>query len=86
MSSEFVASLSSPNLRQLNYHTEFDLTHSQHQFKSSSTALIAITFILFIGYSVAKFIANRKTGHGTDVKLPLGEFKLIYRNQVKCPF
>ena len=39
----------------------FPISGSQRLFKSSSTALLAITFILFVGYAVVKFIANRKT-------------------------
>lgn len=71
MSSEFVSVTTTQALRQLMFDGEFGpigISRSQHQFKSSSTALIAITFILFIGYSVAKFIANNKTNYGLDVR------------------
>ena len=39
----------------------------EHKFKNCSTAMLAITFALFVGYSVAKAIQNRKTSFGQDV-------------------
>lgn len=46
----------------------FAVTPEQHQFKQSSTSLLAITFIIFIGYGVGKFLYNRKTVFGNDVR------------------
>ena len=46
---------------------DFPISASQNQFKQSATAMLAVTFILFVAYSVVKFWSNRKTGFGTDV-------------------
>lgn len=52
--------------------TMIDWGHIPHspltlQFKHSSTAFLAITLILFTGYTIAKFIKNKKTNFGTEV-------------------
>ena len=36
-------------------------------FKDASTAMLAITFIFFLGYTVCKIIHNRKSSYGMDV-------------------
>jgi len=45
---------------------DFPVSTLQNRFKQSSTALLAITFILFFAYSGIKFFIHRKTGFGTD--------------------
>ena len=45
----------------------FPVSDQQNIFKQSSTALLAITFILFVAYTVIKIISNRKTHYGNDV-------------------
>jgi hypothetical protein len=47
----------------------FSVTDGQNRFKQSSTSLLAITFIVFFAYSVVKFIYNRKTNFGLDVRI-----------------
>ena len=49
----------------------FELSHDENKFKSCSTAALSITFILFIGYILAKFIYNKKTTFGEDVSFML---------------
>lgn len=46
--------------------TDFQVSRLQNRFKQSSTALLAITFILFFAYSAVKFWINRKSNFGTD--------------------
>lgn len=49
---------------------DFGISSSENLFKQSSTSLLAITFILFVGYSVAKFfIHKRSSTFGTGVSL-----------------
>ena len=48
---------------------ERGLIHEEKKFKNCSTAMLSITFILMIGYLVAKFIQNKKTSFGTDVSI-----------------
>ncbi|TNV78017.1 hypothetical protein FGO68_gene13445 [Halteria grandinella] len=45
---------------------DFPVSTLQNRFKQSSTALLAITFILFFAYSGIKFWIHRKTGFGND--------------------
>jgi flagellar biogenesis protein FliO len=45
----------------------FSVSHSQNLYKQSSTSLLAITFIIFVAYTVAKFIQNKNTSFGLDV-------------------
>ncbi len=45
---------------------DFRVSDMQNRFKQSSTALLAITFILFFAYSAAKFMINRRTNFGLD--------------------
>lgn len=45
----------------------FPISSSQNVFKQSSTAWLAINFILFIAYTIAKIIANRKSQYGAGV-------------------
>jgi hypothetical protein len=47
--------------------TRIEITKSQHLFKQSSTAFLAITFIIFFAYNVLKFIKNMKSNYGLDV-------------------
>ena len=55
-------------LKDANYtHGQFPLSPSQSLFKQSSTAFLVITFVLFVAYSVVKFIKSRKTEFGSDV-------------------
>jgi hypothetical protein len=45
----------------------FQVSHGMNIFKQSSTSLLSITFIIFIAYSVGKFIQNKNTAFGLDV-------------------
>jgi flagellar biogenesis protein FliO len=45
------------------------ISGSEKQFKNSSTAFLAIILVLLVGYTVAKFIKNKKTNFGMDVSL-----------------
>ena len=55
-------------LKDANYtHGQFPLSPSQCLFKQSSTAFLVITFVLFVAYSVVKFIKSRKTEFGSNV-------------------
>jgi hypothetical protein len=45
----------------------FFATPSEIRFKQSSTAFLAITFIVFFAYSALKFYKQRKTNFGLDV-------------------
>lgn len=47
---------------------EIAVSHSAKQYKNSSTAFIAITLVLFVGYTIAKIIKNKKTNYGLDVR------------------
>eukprot|EP00347_Sterkiella_histriomuscorum_P020503 403337550 len=59
---------------------DFPISSSQNVFKQSSTAWLAITFILFLGYSVAKIISNRKTQYGLSKQ---AEVPRIIKNFLK---
>jgi len=45
----------------------FPVSTQENRFKQSSTALLAITFIIFTAYSVSKFMIQRATNFGLDV-------------------
>lgn len=50
---------------------DFKVSALQNRFKQSSTALLSITFSVFVAYSVCKFLIHRKTNFGLDVSLHL---------------
>ncbi len=59
------------------------MSSSEHLYKSSSTAMLAITFILFTAYSVLKIIANRKTQFGKNVSSDL--IHILMQKQAEVP-
>ncbi len=46
----------------------FPISEKQNIYKDSSTAMIAITFIFFLAYIIAKIIQNKKTQYGVEVR------------------
>ena len=58
--------ISNRDLQQVVQDGSFEISSSEHLFKQSSTSLLAITFIVFFAYSVAKFIQNKNTAFGLD--------------------
>lgn len=45
---------------------QFPVSTEEHLFKESSISLFAVTFILFIAYTVCKAIANKKSMFGLE--------------------
>ena len=56
---------------------DFQVTDSQNRFKQSSTALLALTFIVFFAYSIIKFIIHRKTNYGLDKTAEVNEILTV---------